>query len=122
MARYDGIAVYIMTDRRNGVLYIGVTSDLLYRVAQHRAGQGGAFAANYTCTRLVWYELHAGMATAIQRETSLKRYLRQWKINLIEEMNPGWIDLWDQLQPKPLPGRWLSVDEIKRGKRLDPEE
>jgi putative endonuclease len=122
MARYDGIAVYIMASRRYGVLYIGVTSELLARVAQHRAGEGGAFAAKYKCTRLVWYEPHAEMATAIQRETSLKRWPRQWKINLIEAMNPGWIDLWDQLQPRPLPGRWLSVEEIRRGKRLEPEE
>jgi putative endonuclease len=121
MARFDTIAVYIMTDRRYGVLYTGVTSDLVHRVSQHRAGEGGGFTLKYNCTRLAWYEGHADMRAAIQRETSIKRYARQWKINLIEAENPDWNDLWDQVRPLPLPGRRLSVQAFRRGERLEPE-
>lgn len=122
MARFEAIAVYMMTDRRYGVLYLGVTSDLLHRVAQHRAGEGSEFTRKYRCTRLVWYERHEDMAVAIQRETSLKRYCRAWKENLIAQQNPDWLDLWDVIRPRPLPGQWLSPDELRRGKRLDPKE
>ena len=68
MARFDTIAVYMMTDRRYGVLYTGVTSDLIYRVSQHRAGEGSSFTRTYKCTRLVWDEVHADMRVAIQRD------------------------------------------------------
>jgi len=118
LARFDTIAVYMMTDRRFGVLYLGVTSDLVHRVSQHRAGEAGAFTRRYKCTQLVWYEVHADMRVAIQRETSLKRYRRAWKEKLIAEMNPDWLDLWNDIRPGPLPGQWLSVDEVRRGKRL----
>jgi putative endonuclease len=76
-----------------------VTSDLASRVWQHRNGEGSAFTVKYRCYRLVWFEPHEGMATAIQRETSLKRYYRAWKINLIEQTNPDWRDLWDDIRP-----------------------
>ena len=111
-----------MTDRRFGVLYIGVTSDLVHRVSQHRAGEACAFTRKYNCKLLVWYEGHADMRVAIQRETSLKRYRRAWKENLIAESNPDWLDLWSEISPGPLSGQWLSVDEIRRGKRLDEEQ
>jgi hypothetical protein len=62
------------------------------------------------------------MASAIQRETSLKRYRRAWKENLIAEMNPDWRDLWERIRPGPLPGRQLSADAVRRGETLDPEE
>jgi putative endonuclease len=122
MARFDTIAVYMMTNRRHGALYLGVTSDLVHRVSQHRAGEGCEFTHKYRCTRLVWYEVHDDMAVAIQRETSLKRYLRAWKEKLIVEMNPDWLDLWSTIRPGPSPGQWLSPEEVRRGKRLDPEE
>ncbi len=122
MARFDAIAVYMMTDRRFGVLYTGVTSDLVHRVSQHRAGEACAFTRKYNCTRLVWYEVHADMRVAIQRETSLKRYRRAWKEKLIAEANPDWLDLWSAIRPGPLPGMWLSVDEVRRGKMLDSSE
>ena len=63
--------------------------------------------------------MHADMRVALQRETSLKRYPRAWKENLIAAMNPDWLDVWADIRPGPLPGRWLSVDEIRRGVTLD---
>jgi putative endonuclease len=117
MARFDTIAVYIVTDRRYGALYTGVTSDLVSRVSQHRVGEACAFTRKYNCTRLVWYEVHSDMRMAIQRETSIKRYARQWKINLIEAMNPDWNDLWDAVRLGPLPGQRISIEAIRRGER-----
>jgi len=90
-------AVYIMASRKHGTLYVGVTSDLRNRVAQHREGSIPGFTQRYGVKRLVWYELHEGIANAIQRETSLKRYRREWKINLIEDANPNWDDLFPSL-------------------------
>ncbi len=80
------------------------------------------FTRKYKCTRLVWYEVHADMKVAIQRETSLKRYSRAWKENLIAEKNPDWNDLWDEIVPGPKPGKRLSPETIRRGERLEPEE
>ena len=77
-------------------LYIGVTSELLKRVAQHREGLIAGFTKRYGVKRLVWFEQHDSIVTAIQRETSLKRYKREWKINLIEAENPHWEDLYPQ--------------------------
>src|SRR5262249_17488926 len=113
MARFDTIAVYIMTDKRYGVLYTGVTSDLIHRVSQHRCGEGSSFTTKYKCARLVWYEVHESMRAAIQRETSLKRYPRQWKINLIEAENPDWLDLWESILPGPLLGERRSIEEVR---------
>ncbi|MGR4866800.1 GIY-YIG nuclease family protein [Caulobacter sp. LARHSG274] len=87
------IAVYMMTDRYRGTLYTGVTGQFHGRILQHREGHGG-FTRRYNLTRLVWYEIHDLMTDAIQRETSLKRWPRQWKINLIERDNPRWDDLY----------------------------
>ena len=97
MARRPFIAVYIMTNRRNGTLYIGVTSDLITRVWQHREGATPGFTKTYGLDRLVWFEQYDSIAEAIQRETSLKRYKRDWKINLIERNNPSWDDLYPAL-------------------------
>ena len=91
------IAVYIVASGRNGTLYIGVTSDLAKRAWEHRTSAVPGFAARYGCTRLVWYEVHEDMRMAIAREKSLKRYLRAWKLGLIEETNPTWRDLYDEL-------------------------
>ncbi len=88
------IAVYIMADRYRGTLYIGVTADFQTRIVQHREGAGSGFTRRYGLKRLVWCEIHETMADAIQRETSLKRWSRQWKINLIERDNPRWADLY----------------------------
>ncbi|MFL5298681.1 MAG: GIY-YIG nuclease family protein [Phenylobacterium sp.] len=86
-----------MASRKHGTLYIGVTSDLPGRVTQHRAGLTEGFTKRYGVKRLVWYERHDGMVAAIQRESSLKRYRREWKINLIERDNPNWDDLYPSL-------------------------
>ena len=98
----SAIAVYITASGRNGTLYIGVTSDLDRRIANHKAGVFAGFSKKYGCTRLVWYEAHADMRAAIQREKSLKRWLRKWKLALIEDLNPEWRDLsegWGEVPP-----------------------
>jgi putative endonuclease len=112
MARFDTIAVYMMASKYRGRIYIGVTSDLLSRVSQHRLGEGSRFTDEYWCRRLVWYEVHADMQIAIQRETSLKRYLRQWKVELIEKENSNWVDLWESIVPGPLPGEQRVTPEM----------
>jgi putative endonuclease len=89
--------VYILASKRNGTLYIGVTTDLPARIFAPRSGTGSAFTKKYAVTRLVWYETYDMVADAIQRETSLKRWLRKWKLELIEKFNPNWDDLCESL-------------------------
>ena len=86
-----------MTNHVRGVLYIGVTADLAARVAQHRAGKGSAFCIRYNLRRLVLAEHHDRIEDAILREKLLKTWKRDWKIELIEQSNPQWRDLWDDL-------------------------
>lgn len=88
-------AVYILASRRNGTLYVGVTSDLVRRVWQHREHQVAGFTARHDVTLLVWYELHPRMESAILREKRIKAWKRKWKLELIEAGNPYWRDLWD---------------------------
>ena len=90
-------AVYILASQRNGTLYIGVTSDLVQRVWQHRNDLVEGFTKKYGVHRLVYYELHADMTEAIQREKRLKKWNRAWKIELIEKENPEWLDLWPMI-------------------------
>ena len=85
--------VYILASKRNGTLYTGVTSELTKRIWEHRNGYGSKFVTQYNVTRLVWVEEHPLYADAIQRETSIKRWNRAWKLALIEKMNPNWDDL-----------------------------
>jgi putative endonuclease len=87
------IAGYMLASRKYGTLYIGVTSDLISRVAHHRDGTFEGFTKRYGVNRLVWFEQYDAINLAIQREKSLKRYKRDWKINLIERENPEWNDL-----------------------------
>ena len=89
--------VYIVTNHKHGTLYIGVTSDLERRIYEHREAQTPGFAAKYGCRQLVWYEQHFDISDAIQREKSLKRWYRQWKIDLVESFNPEWRDLYHEL-------------------------
>ena len=89
--------VYIVTNQKHGTLYIGVTSDLERRIYEHRESAAKGFSSKYGCTRLVWYEEHDSIGTAIQREKSLKRWYRQWKIDLVETINPEWRDLYPEL-------------------------
>ena len=86
-------AVYLMANRKNGTLYAGVTSHLVQRVHQHREGVVEGFTSRYGVDRLVWFEMHATMETAIRREKQIKTWNRSWKIRLIEEGNPDWKDL-----------------------------
>ena len=89
--------IYIMTNRRNGTLYVGVTSDLVRRVWEHREGVGSSFVRRYGLTRLVYFEHHEDIRTAIRRETSLKRWPRTWKVRLLAAGNPDWDDLYASL-------------------------
>jgi putative endonuclease len=90
-------AVYMMTSRRNGTLYIGVTSNLPQRVWQHRTGVIRGFTKQYGCKRLVWYELHSTMLDGITREKQIKGGSRRKKLALIESTNSTWRDLFDEL-------------------------
>ena len=85
--------VYILASQRNGTLYIGVTSDLLSRMEQHRLGVGSKFVKKYGVKRLVYFEEYPLYTDAIRRETNLKRWKRAWKLALIEKHNPQWSDL-----------------------------
>jgi putative endonuclease len=89
--------VYIMASRRNGTLYVGVTSNLPQRAWLHRTGAVPGFTKRYGCKTLVWYEVHATMPNAIAREKQIKGGSRQKKIALIEALNPTWRDLFDEL-------------------------
>ena len=90
-------AVYILTNRHFGTLYIGVTSNLRSRVWQHREDLAEGFTNAYQLHRLVWYELHDTMLSAISREKQLKHWRRKWKLDLITEKNPAWRDLWPEI-------------------------
>jgi putative endonuclease len=94
--------VYLLASRRNGTLYLGVTSNLMQRVVQHRAGTFGGFTAEHDVKRLVWFEQHATMEHAILREKQIKKWRRAWKIDLIEQANPNWRDLAVDLGFTPL--------------------
>lgn len=85
--------VYMTASQKRGTIYIGVTNDLSRRMFEHRNERGSRFASRYNVFRLVWYEEHFDIRDAIQRETSLKRWRREWKIELIESMNPDWQEL-----------------------------
>jgi putative endonuclease len=85
--------VYILALKKGGTLYIGVTSNLARRVFEHETGKGSAFTVKHGVKRLVWFEEHDLIATAITREKTIKKWPRQWKINAIEAVNPQWNDL-----------------------------
>ena len=90
-------AVYILATGKRGTLYIGVTSNLIARTWQHREHVVEGFTKRYDVTNLVWYELHGTMDTAILREKQLKKWNREWKLRLVQEFNPEWRDLWDDI-------------------------
>jgi putative endonuclease len=94
--------VYILASQPYGTLYIGVTSDLIGRLWQHRNGEGKGFTSKYSVYLLVRFEPFGTMYEAISREKQLKRWHRQWKINLVETENPDWIDLAPSLGLPPL--------------------
>jgi len=86
--------VYILASGLNGTLYIGVTSDLIKRVWQHREGLADGFTKQYGIKNLVWYEVHTDITEAIRREKQLKKWDRNWKVELIQQGNPRWRDLY----------------------------
>jgi len=89
--------VYIMTNRPNGTLYIGVTNDIARRAYEHRTGAADGFTKRYGLRRLVYVEQHGDILAAIQREKNLKEWPRAWKVRLIQAINPQWVDLYDSL-------------------------
>ena len=90
--------MYILASQRNGTLYVGVTSDLIKRVYQHRNDLVEGFSKRYKVHDLVWYEMHGSMESAILREKVIKRWGRQVKISVIEKFNYEWKDLWPDIQ------------------------
>jgi putative endonuclease len=89
--------VYIMASKRNGTIYIGVTSDLPKRVWEHRNGAIGGFTRKYGCKLLVWFQAFDSLEAARHRELQMKEWRRAWKLRVIEELNPNWDDLYPTL-------------------------
>ncbi len=87
----------MLCNRRNGTLYVGVTSDLIRRIYEHKNNLAKGFTQKYGVHRLVWYETHETPDTAIEREKQIKKWERAWKLRLIEEFNPAWKDLYNDL-------------------------
>jgi putative endonuclease len=92
-----GGSIYILTNRPNGTLYIGVTSNLIQRVWQHREGVVPGFTKRYGLKRLVYFEAYGDISVAIQREKNVKHWPRTWKVRLILASNPEWRDLYETL-------------------------
>jgi len=90
-------AVYILASKRNGTLYIGVTSDLQKRSWEHKNDLLDGFTKKYGVHQLVYYELHDNVVSAITREKQLKKWNRAWKLELIERGNPDWNDIWQEI-------------------------
>lgn len=102
----------MLSSQRNGTLYIGVTSDLIKRVYQHRMEIADSFTKRYGIHSLVWYEVHEIMESAILREKQLKKWSRNAKIRMIEQQNPNWRDLWSELtSPSMASGSRQSLPE-----------
>jgi putative endonuclease len=89
--------VYLLASKRNGTLYVGVTSDLVQRVWQHKNDVVAGFTKQYGVHQLVWFEEHESMESALAREKAIKEWQRQWKLKLIEAVNPEWRDLYEGL-------------------------
>jgi putative endonuclease len=89
--------VYVLTNKRSGTLYIGMTDNLVARVWQHREGAVEGFTNRYGLKSLVWFEIHESRESAFARERQLKKWNRTWKLQLIEKQNPEWRDLWNDI-------------------------
>jgi putative endonuclease len=108
--------VYIMTNRCNGTLYIGVTNQIWRRVREHRDGVNDGFTKKYGLKRLVYYEVHGDINRAIKREKTLKNWQRKWKLDLVESINPTWMDLYEFIYEQ---GNLLCIDpQSKSGRTL----
>lgn len=102
--------VYMLASKKKGVIYKGLTSDIAKRIYQHKYENGSAFTSKYNVKKLVWFKQCGTWEDAVTWEKRLRRYPRQWKINLIEKQNPDWRDLWDMITDttdKP----WYDVAE-----------
>jgi putative endonuclease len=95
--RMSGGYVYILASAPNGILYVGVTSDLVRRIYEHRNGLVDGFTKKYSVKRLVYYERYEEIQAAIQREHNMKHWSRKWKVRLILASNPSWDDLYDSI-------------------------
>ncbi len=89
--------VYFLASRKHGTLYVGVTNNLVRRGYEHKSSDTAGFTARYDVDRLVWFEVHDDVETAIVREKKIKKWRRDWKIALIEADNPDWLDLWEAI-------------------------
>ncbi|MCX8027420.1 MAG: GIY-YIG nuclease family protein [Thermodesulfovibrionales bacterium] len=89
--------VYMLSSKRNGTLYVGVTSDIIKRVYEHKNGLVDGFTKKYGLHNLVWYEIHESIEQAIIREKQIKKWKRDWKIELIKKENPLWRDLYEEI-------------------------
>jgi putative endonuclease len=89
--------LYIVASKRNGTIYLGVTSDLRQRIWQHREGVIEGFSKQYGCTKMVWFEYFENLHDARAQEWRMKKWKRSWKLDLIEKNNPQWLDLWDDI-------------------------
>jgi putative endonuclease len=111
--------VYILASRRNGTLYIGVTNDLIRRVWEHREGLVEGFTKKYGVKQLVYFEIFDDINIAIDRETRLKKWRRQWKIDLIQKDNLLWDDFYEKLTaPAPLPNWLVQANQSVRSPRI----
>ena len=99
----------MMASRRNGTIYTGVTSDLQTRASEHRNELKPGFTSKYGCKTLVWYERHDNIVEAIQREKKLKKYRRDWKLELIEGFNPDWNDLFESCLERDNPSDLIRM-------------
>jgi putative endonuclease len=114
--------IYMLASERNGTLYVGMTDDLVKRVWQHRTDALPGFTRKYNVKTLVWHETHESRESAFARERQIKKWNRSWKIKLIEESNPDWRDLWDEIaspipaaSPSPARPRGTSTAAHPRG-------
>ena len=89
--------VYLLASGKHGTLYVGVTNNLVRRVYQHRTHVFHGFTARYAVHHLVWFECYDDPINAIAREKEIKKWRREWKVNLIEQSNPGWVDLYESI-------------------------
>lgn len=89
--------VYMLASKKNGTLYVGVTNNVARRTWEHRQGTSDSFTRRHDVYRLVWYESHADIREAIAREKAIKKWRRAWKLKRVNEMNPEWRDLYDDL-------------------------
>ena len=108
-------AVYMLASEHNGTLYIGVTSDLIQRVWQHKESLADGFTKQYGVKMLVWYEQHETMESAIAKEKAMKKWLRKWKLKTIEQTNPDWRDLWPEIIGEAAPAAIPAPDNTIRG-------